>query len=101
MREFILQISSLEFWEAIFENYIAFGPLVGLLLAMVESFIPALSLIAITALNVAAFGQSISASLQHPFALAAGLLFMVPLYMASVRIRKKHSLEKDLEKTYV
>ena len=45
------QLGTLEYWEALLA-----GPLVPILLAMVESFFPPLPLIAIVALNVAAHG---------------------------------------------
>lgn len=49
-------ITSLEFWEECFASFQILGPLAPVLLAMVESLIPALPLVAIVALNVAAHG---------------------------------------------
>lgn len=46
----------LEYWEALLAGFEGLGPLVPILLAMVESFFPPLPLIAIVALNVAAHG---------------------------------------------
>ena len=54
--EFLKQLSSYDFWLSIFNSFKAIGPVPGALFAMVESFIPALPLIAITALNVSAYG---------------------------------------------
>lgn len=54
--EFFKEITSIGFWEGIFLTYKSIGPIAGALFAMVESFIPALPLIAITALNVSAYG---------------------------------------------
>ena len=45
-----------ENWEALLAGFEGLGPLVPILLAMVESFFPPLPLIAIVALNVAAHG---------------------------------------------
>ena len=50
------QLASLEFWESLFAAYSMSGAATALLLPMLESFIPALPLIAIAALNTAAFG---------------------------------------------
>lgn len=47
---------TLEFWEELLDSFQGLGPLAPILLAMVESFIPALPLVAIVALNVAAHG---------------------------------------------
>ena len=47
---------TLEFWEELLDSFLGLGPLAPILLAMVESFIPALPLVAIVALNVAAHG---------------------------------------------
>ena len=46
------QITSLEFWQHLLDSFEGLGPLVPILLAMVESFVPPLPLIAIVALNV-------------------------------------------------
>lgn len=50
------QLGTLEYWEALLAGFEGLGPLVPILLAMVESFFPPLPLIAIVALNVAAHG---------------------------------------------
>ena len=50
------QLGTLEFWEALLEGFEGLGPLVPILLAMVESIFPPLPLIAIVALNIAAHG---------------------------------------------
>ena len=50
------QITSREFWQLLLDSFEWLGPLVPILLAMVESFVPPLPLIAIVALNVAAHG---------------------------------------------
>ena len=52
----IHQLGPLEYWEALLAGFEGLGPLVPILLAMVESFFPPLPLIAIVALNVAAHG---------------------------------------------
>lgn len=53
---YIKLISTVEFWENIFHSFRILGPLAPILLAAVESLVPALPLIAIVALNVAAYG---------------------------------------------
>lgn len=50
------QLGTLEFWEALLEGFEGLGPLVPILLAMLESIFPPLPLIAIVALNIAAHG---------------------------------------------
>ena len=50
------QLGTLEYWETLLAGFEGLGPLVPILLAMVESFFPPLPLIAIVALNVAAHG---------------------------------------------
>ena len=54
--DWLHQLGTLEFWEALLEGFEGLGPLVPILLAMVESIFPPLPLIAIVALNVAAHG---------------------------------------------
>jgi len=49
-------LGTVEFWEELFHSFKILGPLAPILLAMVEAFIPALPLIAIVTLNVAAHG---------------------------------------------
>lgn len=54
--DFFKQMTTLEFWQQCLESFQILGPLVPILLAAIESFIPALPLVAIVALNVAAHG---------------------------------------------
>ncbi len=54
--EWAAQLSDLEFWEGLLDGFQGLGPLAPILLAVVESFFPALPLVAIVALNVAAHG---------------------------------------------
>jgi len=54
--EWIEKMGTVEFWEQLFLSFQILGPLVPMLIAMVEAFIPALPLIAIVTLNVAAHG---------------------------------------------
>lgn len=54
--EYIELIGTVEFWEGLFHSFRILGPLAPILLAMVEAFIPALPLVAIVTLNVAAHG---------------------------------------------
>lgn len=49
-------ITTLEFWQECFDSFQILGPLAPILLAVVESLIPALPLVAIVAPNVAAHG---------------------------------------------
>lgn len=49
-------LMTLEFWENALAGFECLGPAVPILLAMIESFIPALPLVAIVTLNVAAHG---------------------------------------------
>lgn len=53
---FVHQLGTLEFWQTLLDSFGDLGPLAPIFLAMVESFFPPLSLIAIVALNVAAHG---------------------------------------------
>ena len=48
--DWLHQLGTLEFWEALLEGFEGLGPLVPILLAMVESIFPPLPLIAIVAL---------------------------------------------------
>ncbi len=50
------RFATLEFWEALLDSFQILGPVAPILLASVESFIPALPLVAIVALNVLAHG---------------------------------------------
>lgn len=54
--ELFEKMGTVEFWEQLFLSFQILGPLVPILIAMVEAFIPALPLIAIVTLNVAAHG---------------------------------------------
>lgn len=47
---------TLEFWQECFDSFQILGPLAPILLAAIESLIPALPLVAIVTLNVAAYG---------------------------------------------
>lgn len=49
-------LTSLEFWQQLLESFQVLGPLAPILLAALESLIPALPLVAIVTLNVAAHG---------------------------------------------
>lgn len=51
------EIGTVEFWENVFHSFRILGPVVPILLAMVESFIPMLPMVAIVTLNVAAHGM--------------------------------------------
>lgn len=55
--ELIQQIGTVEFWENLFHSFRILGPLAPILLAMIESLIPVLPLVAIVTLNVAAHGM--------------------------------------------
>ena len=54
--ELLQQIGTVTFWENLFDSFRILGPLAPILLAMVESLIPFLPLVAIVTLNVAAHG---------------------------------------------
>lgn len=54
--EWIQLLISLEFWQQQLDHFQLLGPLVPILLACLESFIPALPLVAIVTLNVLAHG---------------------------------------------
>ena len=54
--ELFEKMGTVEFWDQLFHSFQILGPLVPMLIAMVEAFIPALPLIAIVTLNVAAHG---------------------------------------------
>ena len=49
-------ITSLDFWIGLFSTFQGFGPVAAIALAFIESLIPALPLISIATLNVAAYG---------------------------------------------
>ena len=53
---FAHQLGTLEFWQTLLDSFGDLGPLAPIFLAMVESFVPPLPLIANVALNVAAHG---------------------------------------------
>lgn len=54
--EIIRQINTVEFWKDLFYQFQIMGPVAPILMAATESLIPALPLIAIVTLNVAAHG---------------------------------------------
>jgi len=54
--ELFEKMGTVEFWDQLFHSFQILGPFVPMLIAMVEAFIPALPLIAIVTLNVAAHG---------------------------------------------
>lgn len=54
--DFFQRLLTLEFWQECFASFQILGPLAPVLLAAVESLIPALPLVAIVALNVASHG---------------------------------------------
>lgn len=54
--EYFHLINTVEFWDELFHSFRILGPTVPILLAAMESLIPALPLIAIVTLNVAAHG---------------------------------------------
>lgn len=56
LAEWIAKISSLEFWQTLLGSFQILGPVAPILLACVESLIPALPLVAIVTLNVLAHG---------------------------------------------
>jgi len=55
--ELLQQIGTVAFWENLFHSFRILGPLAPILLAMIESLIPVLPLVAIVTLNVAAHGM--------------------------------------------
>ena len=56
LRLLLQQITTLEFWQGLLAGFQGLGPVVPIVLAALESFIPALPLVAIVTLNVAAHG---------------------------------------------
>ena len=62
LQQWYQQITQIEFWQSLFDSLRLCGPAVPILMACVESFIPALPLVAIVALNVAAYGSFIAGS---------------------------------------
>ncbi len=56
LQDWIILVLSDEFWLRLLENYRGFGPLAPIFLAMLESFIPALPLIAIVTFSISAYG---------------------------------------------
>jgi len=56
IQEWIDLILSDAFWMKVLENYRGFGPIAPIFLAIIESFIPALPLIAIVAFAIGAYG---------------------------------------------
>lgn len=53
----VQQLGTVEFWEQLFHSFRILGPVAPMLLAMIESFLPVLPLVAIVTLNVAAHGM--------------------------------------------
>jgi len=56
IQDWIALVLSEDFWIKVLEHYRGFGPLAPIFLAMLESFIPALPLIAIVAFAIGAYG---------------------------------------------
>lgn len=56
VQDWLTLVLSDSFWIKVLENYRGFGPLAPIFLAMLESFIPALPLIAIVAFSIGAYG---------------------------------------------
>ena len=56
LKEWIALVTSVEFWIGILEVFKDFGPLAPILLACVESLIPALPLVVIVTFNITAYG---------------------------------------------
>ncbi len=54
--ELFHQMGTIAFWEGLLESFQALGPLIPILLAALESFIPVLPLVGIVTVNVAAHG---------------------------------------------
>ncbi|MFI3212183.1 MAG: VTT domain-containing protein [Eubacteriales bacterium] len=52
----INEFISIDFWISIFSTYRGLGPVIPVLFAMIESFIPALPLIVIVTFNIGAYG---------------------------------------------
>lgn len=77
-------IMTLEFWEEALAVFEGLGPAVPILLAMIESFIPALPLVAIVTLNVAAHG-TILGFLYSWVGSAAGCVLMFLFWRCIVK----------------
>ena len=92
--EYIQLLGSVEFWEGLFHSFRILGPLAPILLAMVESFIPALPLIAIVTLNVAAHGGILGFLYSWCGSTIGSMLFFLfcrkVLKRVIVRIANKH-----------
>lgn len=56
IQEIYYNLISLDFWLGLFSTFKGLGPLAAIMLALIESIIPALPLITIATLNVAAYG---------------------------------------------
>ena len=69
------KMGTVEFWEQLFYSFQILGPLAPILIAMVEAFIPALPLIAIVTLNVAAHGPVFGFLYSWVGSVAGGILF--------------------------
>ena len=73
--ELFEKMGTVEFWEQLFYSFQILGPLVPILIAMVEAFIPALPLIAIVTLNVAAHGPVFGFLYSWVGSVAGSILF--------------------------
>ncbi len=59
LMEWLRLISTVEYWQQLLESFQLLGPVIPILLACLESFIPALPLVAIVTLNVMAHGTAL------------------------------------------
>lgn len=75
--ELFEKMGTVEFWEQLFLSFQILGPLVPMLIAMVEAFIPALPLIAIVTLNVAAHGAILGFVYSWVGSVFGSILFFV------------------------
>ncbi|TFG83576.1 MAG: TVP38/TMEM64 family protein [Erysipelotrichales bacterium] len=99
LEEWYVMISSNEFWLRVMTDYRGFGPLAPIFLAMLESFIPALPLIAIVTFSIGAYGPFLGFIYSYIGSLGGSIL----VFLFFRRIIKPHFMHlvpqrKNLQK---
>lgn len=100
-KEWIKLLGSLEFWIQFIETFRDFGPVAPIFLAMIESLIPALPLVAIVTFNITAYGTVLGflyswiGSMLGCFLVFSFFRFVVKKYL-SKWIAHHHAIQKGL-----
>lgn len=100
-KEWIKLLSSFDFWLHFIERFRDFGPIAPIFLAMIESLIPALPLVAIVTFNITAYGMILGflyswiGSMLGCFLVFSFFRFIVKKYL-SAWIKHHHAIQKGL-----